>query len=49
MKAQDEFENIPVFVSFEDRRAKKTILEYRLNVTSFGSVSRAELHFVGEV
>jgi hypothetical protein len=48
MKAHDELEDIPVIVTFEDRNGHRKTLEYRLAVTAFADVSRAELHFVRE-
>lgn len=48
MKAHDELEDIPVIVTFEDRKGHRKTLEYRLAVTAFADVSRAELHFVRE-
>lgn len=48
MQANDEFENIPVTVTYENRRGIVTTLHYRLAVTAFVHVTKVELHFVRE-
>jgi hypothetical protein len=45
-EALDELENIEVIITYENRKGVTTTLEYRLNVTAFANVSRAELHLV---
>jgi hypothetical protein len=46
--AIDEFENIPVTVTYQDRKGKHATLRYRLEITMFGSLTKAELHFISE-
>ncbi len=48
MKAHDELADIPVIVTFEDRKGQLKTLGYRLAVTAFADVTPAELHFVRE-
>lgn len=47
--ARDEFEHIPLSVTFEDRRGRVTALEYRLVTYVFARAQSAELQLVHEV
>jgi|GEM_PF-2179715 len=46
--ALDDFANIPVTVTYENRQGITTTLHYRLATTMFANLTKAELHFVSE-
>lgn len=46
--AIDDFKNIPVTVTFQNRKGTTSTLRYRLAVKMFANLTKAELHFVGE-
>jgi hypothetical protein len=46
--ALDDFENIPVTVTFDNRDGIRTTLRYRLAITMFARLTNAELHLVRE-
>lgn len=46
--AIDEYDNIPVTVTYEDRHGNNTTLRYRLSITMFAHLTKAELDFIGD-
>jgi hypothetical protein len=47
-KALDDFKNVPVTVTYENRSGEVTTLNYLLATTMFAALTRAELHFISE-